>query len=174
MVEVLHSPTFTTDEPDQEHHPENIRCTPHTWRIFTKTAPERYASTSAAMYGRRGERPFINELMNQLQDFELHLIPLRQPASSNASAIRLATNRRHPPVQASDNSKTRSHFALWRYLCDHGEEMKKRHKKPTSALQEVVKELEDGSTTKVNFSKKVLGPVDAGHGNSQEDKGGNK
>ena len=65
-------------------------------------------------------------------------------------------------------------FGLWHYLRDHGEEMKKRHKKPTSALQEVVKELEDGSTTKVNFSKKVLGPVDAGHGNSQEDKKGNK
>ena len=174
VVEVLHSPTFTTDEPDQEHHPENVRCTPHTWRIFTKTAPERYASTSAAMYGRRGERPFINELMNQLQDFELHLIPLRQPASSNVSAIRLPINRRRPPVQASDNSKTRSHFALLHNLRDHGEDMKKWHKKPTSALQAWVKELEDRSTTKVNFSKKVVAPVDARHGNSQEDNGGNK
>ena len=53
-------------------------------------------------------------------------------------------------------------------------EMKRWHKKPTSALQEVVKELEDGSTTKVSFSKKMLAPVDAGHGHSQEDKGGNK
>ena len=34
--------------------------------------------------------------------------------------------------------------------------MKKWHKKPTSALQARVKELEDGSTTKVNFSKKGL------------------
>ena len=174
VVEVLHSPTFTTDEPDQEHHPENVRCTPHTWRIFTKTAPERYASTSAAMYGRRGERPFINELMNQLQDFELHLIPLRQPASSNASAIRLATNRRHPPVQASDNSKTRSHFALWRYLRDHGEYMKKWHKKPTPPLQAQIKELQDRSTTKVKSSNRVIAPVAAEHSNSRKNDRGNK
>ena len=52
--------------------------------------------------------------------------------------------------------------------------MKKWHKKPTSALQTWVKELEDRSTTKVNFSKKVVTPVDARHGNSQEDNGGNK
>ena len=161
MVEVLHSPTFTTDEPDQEHHPENVRCTPHTWRIFTKTAPERYASTSAAMYGRRGERPFINELMNQLQDFELHLIPLRQPASSNVSAIRLTINRRRPPVQASDNSRTRSRTALWHYLRDHGEDMKRWHKKPTSALQARIKELQDRSDTKVKSSKRVIAPVAA-------------
>ena len=174
MVEMLHSPTFIPDKPDQEHDPENVRCTPHMWRIFTKTAPERYASTFAAMYDRGGERPFINELINKLQNFELHLIPLHQPASSNVSAIRLPINRRRPPVQASDNSKTRSHFALLHNLRDHGEDMKKRHKKPTSALQAWVKELEDRSTTKVNFSKKVVAPVDARHGNSQEDNGGNK
>ena len=98
VVEMLHSPTFIPDEPDQEHYSENIRCTPHMWRIFTKTAPERYASTFAAIYDRGGERPFINELINKLQDFELHLIPPRQPASSNVSAIRLAINRRCPPV----------------------------------------------------------------------------
>ena len=70
------------------------------------------ASTFAAMYDRGGERTFIKELINKLQDFELHLIPLYQPASSNISAIRLTINRRRPPVQASDNIKTRSGFAL--------------------------------------------------------------
>jgi len=65
-------------------------------------------------------------------------------------------------------------FALWHYLHDHGEDMKKWHKKTTSTRQARVKELEDRSTTKVNFSKKVVAPVDVGHGNSQEDNGGNK
>ena len=73
MVEMLHSPTFIPDEPDQEHDPERVRCTPNMWRIFTKTAPERYASTFAAMYGRRERRPLINELIYILADFELHL-----------------------------------------------------------------------------------------------------
>jgi len=77
VVEMLHSPTFIPDEPDQEHDPERVRCTPNMWCIFTKTAPERYASTFAAMYGRGERRPLINELINTLQDFELHLTSLR-------------------------------------------------------------------------------------------------
>ena len=44
-----------------------------------------------------------------------------QPASSNVSDIK----RRRPPGGANDNSKTTLRFALWHYLCDHGEDMKK-------------------------------------------------
>ena len=73
MVEMLHSPTFTPDKSDQERDPERVRCTPNMWRIFTKTAPERYASTCAAMYGRGERRPLLNELIYILTDFELHL-----------------------------------------------------------------------------------------------------
>ena len=52
------------------------------WRTFTKTAPERYASTFAAMYGRGRRRPLIDDLVNRLQDFELHLNPLRARVSA--------------------------------------------------------------------------------------------
>ena len=76
LVEMLHSPTFIPDEPDQEHDPERVRCTRNMWRIFTKTTPKKYASTFAARYGRGERRPLINELINKLQDFELHLTPL--------------------------------------------------------------------------------------------------
>lgn len=55
VVEMLRSPIFIPDEPDQEHDPGRVRCTQSMWHIFTKTAPERYASSCAAMYG-RGER----------------------------------------------------------------------------------------------------------------------
>ena len=82
VVEMLHSPDFIPDEPDQEHDPERVRCTPNMWRTFTKTAPERYASTFAAMYGRGERRPLISELVNKLQDFELHLSPLRACVSA--------------------------------------------------------------------------------------------
>lgn len=220
VVEMLHSPDFIPDEPDQEHDPERVRCTPNMWRTFTKTAPERYASTFAAMYGRGERRPLISELVNKLQDFELHLSPLRacvsaitkvaekldrmenkqediidklstvpeadksvvvtdtsngdqnsqnslleglinlissQPVASNVSAIK----RRRSPARASDNSKTTSRFALWHYLRDHGEDMKEWHKQPTPVLQARVRELQDKSTTKVNFSKKVIAPVAA-------------
>ena len=83
---------------------------------------------------------------NSLLDGLIKLVS-SQPASVNVSAIK----RRRPPARASDNSKTTPRFALWRYLRDHGEDMKKWHKKPTPALQAWVKELQDRSTTKVNF-----------------------
>ena len=90
-----------------------------------------------------------------------------QPASSNVSAIK----RRDPPAHASDNSKTMTRMALWHYVRDHGEDMKKWHKKPTPALQAWVKELQDRSTTKVN-SKNMIAPVAEGHGNSHKNDGG--
>ena len=82
VVEMLHSPTLLPDEPDQEHDPERVRYTPNMWHMFTKTAPERYAITFAAMYGRGEGRPFINELNNKIQDFELHLTSLQACGSS--------------------------------------------------------------------------------------------
>ena len=183
------------------------------WHTFTKTAPERYASTFAAAYGRGERRPLIDDLVNRLQDFELHLNPLRacvsaitrivekldrmeskqediidelstkrdadgsmvdedqnsqnppmeelinlvssRPTSSNISAIK----RGRPPARGNDNGKTITCLALWHYLRDHGEDMKKWHKKPTSALQTWIKELQDKSTTKVKSSKRVIAPV---------------
>ena len=95
---------------------------------------------------------------------------LHRPASSNISAIK----RRHRPAQPSDNSKTTSRFALWHDVRDRGEDMKKWHKKPTPALQARVKELQDRSTTKVNFPKKVIVPVAVGHSNSHKNDRGNQ
>ena len=106
---------------------------------------------------------------NSLQDRLIKFIS-SQPASQNVSAIK----RRRPPAQTSDNSKTMVRFALWRYLRDHGEDMKKWHKKPTPALQARVKELHDRSTTKMNFSKTVIAPVAAEHGISRKTNRGNK
>ena len=77
VVEMLHSPSFIHDEPDQEHDPERVKCTPNMWCTFTKTAPERYASMFAAIYGRGERRPLINDLVNRLHDSDLHLNCLR-------------------------------------------------------------------------------------------------
>ena len=93
-----------------------------------------------------------------------------QPASSGISAMK----RRRAPARASDNSKTMLRIALWNYLRQHGENVKKWHKKPTPALQARVKELQDRSTTKVNFSKNVIAPVVAGHGNNCKNDRDNK
>lgn len=84
VVETLPDRAFVPDNPNQEHDPERARCTPNTWRIFTRTAPERYASTLAAMYGRGQKRPLLNGLINRLHDTELLLTPLRACVSVTA------------------------------------------------------------------------------------------
>jgi len=56
----------------------------------------------------------------------------------------------------------------------HGEDMKKWHRKHIPALQAWVKELQDSSTTKVNFSKMVTAPFAAGHGKSHKNDRGKK
>ncbi|XP_021236236.1 uncharacterized protein LOC110389699 [Numida meleagris] len=228
VVEMLHDPGFIPDDPNQEHDPERIRCTPDMWHPFTRTAPEKYAGTLSAMYGRGERRPPMGELISRLHDFEIHLTPLQVYASatvkvterldrlesdhddiieeltslphddkpddnqdyrdtlreglSNLFSSQLASSnisatirRRHPPAQASDNSKTMSRVALWRFLRDHGEDMKKWHKKPTPALQAWATELLAKSITKAKSSA----PVAAGCGKSrkgpdQKNKGGNK
>lgn len=81
MVEMLHDCTFIPD-PNQEHDLERVRCTPSLWHMFTRTAPERYASTLAAMYGRGERRSLLNELISRLHDFKVHLTPIRACVSA--------------------------------------------------------------------------------------------
>ena len=75
VVEMLHSHAFIPDNPNQEHDPEKVRCTPNMWSKLTRTAPENCTSTLAAMYGRGERRPHLNELISRLHDFELRLTP---------------------------------------------------------------------------------------------------
>lgn len=63
-----------------------------------------------------GDQAYQNSLLDGL----IKLFSSR-PASSHVSAIK----RRYPPAQPSDNSKTMSRIALWRYLHDHGEDTKR-------------------------------------------------
>ena len=107
-----------------------------------------YSTSQLHAVFQNSQTPPLEELINLVSS---------RSTSSNISAIK----RRCPPARGNDNSKTITHLALWRYLRDHGEDMKKWHKKPTSALQARIKELQDRSTTKVKSSKRVIAPVAA-------------
>ena len=61
MVEMICSPDFILDEPDQEHDPERVRCTPNMWRTFTKTAPESMDAMEYAQFMKQdGNQDFKN------------------------------------------------------------------------------------------------------------------
>ena len=78
----------------------------------------------------------IRDTADEDQDYQNSLLEgliklvSSQPASSGISAMK----RRRAPARASDNSKTMLRIALWNYLRQHGENVKKWHKKPTPAL----------------------------------------
>jgi len=73
----------------------------------------------------------VSETPDEEQDYQNSLLKgvikliSSLPVSSNISAIK----SRCPHTQASDNSKTVLCIALWHYLHEHGEDMKKWHKK---------------------------------------------
>jgi len=91
VVEMLYYPVFVPNDPRQDHDPERVRGTPDIWQKFTRTAPERYTGTLAAMLDRYEDqqRPPVFELILMLQNFEQKLLP------SNAfiSAISQVTDR---------------------------------------------------------------------------------
>eukprot|EP00076_Gallus_gallus_P040514 XP_025006052.1 uncharacterized protein LOC112532368 isoform X3 [Gallus gallus] len=67
------------------------------------------------------------------------------PVSSKFSAI----EGKRFPARVRNNNKTASHVALWRYLRDHGEDMRKWHDQDTPVLRALVRELQNRPTTSV-------------------------
>lgn len=68
-----------------------------------------------------------------------------------------AIKGKRPPPRAKDRSKFMSRAALWSYLREHGEDMRKWHDEPTPALRARVRELQSSSTAT------EVAPVTAGN-----------
>ena len=79
--------------------------------------------------------------------------PSSSPVSSKISAIESKRFR----AQVRNNNRTASRVALWRYLHDHGEDMRKWHDQNTPVLRARVRELQNRPTTS------VVAPVTTGN-----------
>ena len=75
------------------------------------------------------------------------------PVSSKISAI----EGKRFPARVRNNNRTASRVALWRYLRDHGEDMRKWHDQDTPVLRARVRELQNRPTTS------VVAPVTTGN-----------
>lgn len=75
------------------------------------------------------------------------------PVSSKISAI----EGKCFPARVRNNSRTASRAALWRYLRDHGEDIRKWHDQDTPVLRARVRELQNRPTTS------VVAPVTTGN-----------
>ena len=83
--------------------------------IIDELSTKRDADGSLVDEDQNSQNPPLEELINLVSS---------RPTSSNISAIK----RGRPPARGNDNSKTITCLALWHYLRDHGEDMKKWHK----------------------------------------------
>ena len=58
VVEMLHSPDFIPDEPDQEHDPERVRCTPNVVYIHKDCTRKVCQYICSNVWQRRKKTPY--------------------------------------------------------------------------------------------------------------------
>jgi len=80
--------------------------------IIDELSTKRDADGSLVDEDQNSQNPPLEELINLVSS---------RPTSSNISAFK----RGRPPARGNGNGKTITCLALWHYLCDHGEDMKK-------------------------------------------------
>ncbi|XP_072186301.1 uncharacterized protein [Excalfactoria chinensis] len=73
VVEMLYSPNFRHDDPNQLHDPETVRVSRLMWRAFTRTAPREHASALAIIYGTGAREPPVSELIDKIHGIELFI-----------------------------------------------------------------------------------------------------
>ena len=100
------------------------------------------------------QRGLMKELIKLM---EIQLMKADGPSSSPVSSKISATEGKCFPAQARNASKITSWMALWHYLRDRGEDMRKWHDQDTPVLQARVRELQNRPTTS------VVAPVTTGN-----------
>ncbi|GAB0209789.1 hypothetical protein GRJ2_003444600 [Grus japonensis] len=156
--------------------PDKVQRTRPTWRKFVRSTPSSYTNSLAVMDWKSKEAPTVDEVAGRLRQYEESL------SSSLVSAVeKLSWDFQQfredmsysPPVWTSISairSKCSSaqerryrgytpRCALWFYLRDLGEDMRKWDGKNASTLEAQVRELQGKTITKGDSSRKNTAPV---------------
>ena len=106
------------------------------------------------------QRGLMKELIKLM---EIQLMKADGPSSSPVSSKISATEGKCFPAQARNASKITSWMALWHYLRDRGEDMRKWHDQTTPVLRARVRELQSrsrsGVVAPVTTGNKQRGPA---------------
>ena len=100
------------------------------------------------------QRGLMKELIKLMK---IQLIKEDGSPSSPVTSKISATEGKRFPARVRNNNRTASRVALWRYLRDHGEDMRKWHDQDTPVLRARVRELQNRPTTS------VVAPVTTGN-----------
>ncbi|KAK4810684.1 hypothetical protein QYF61_007484 [Mycteria americana] len=167
------------DDEQPPKGPDEVQCTRPLWWKLVRNAPSSCANSLAILTWKDGEGTTVDEAASQLREYKESI------SSSLVSAVeklsrkfqRLEEDRSYfPPVRTSvsairsqrSSAQERGYRGytprgtLWFYLRDHGEDMRKWDRKPTSTLEARVRELQGKTITKGGSSRKIDALVSSG------------
>ncbi|XP_049650026.1 uncharacterized protein LOC126035459 isoform X2 [Accipiter gentilis] len=176
VLETIH---HDLDNPQLPKDPDEVQCTRPMWRKFVRSAPWSYANALAVTSWKDEEAPTVEEVARQLHQYEENLSSSLQACilaveklsqdvqqikedmsystlvRTNVSAIRSERSS----AQEREYRRYTTRGALWFYLCDHAEDMRKWDGKTTLVLNARVHELRGKTTTKGDSTRKNAAPV---------------
>ena len=178
---VLEMIYYDPDSLQLPRDPDEVQCTRPMWRKFVRSAPSSYANPLAVLSWKDEEAPTVDEMARQLRQYEENLSSslracvsaVEKLSEKSEELIELIKNSYSPPVQTNISAIRSEHSSdqereyrrytprgtLWFYLRDHGEDMRKWDRKPTSVLDARVRELKGKTTRKGDSSRKDAAPV---------------
>ncbi|GAB0209721.1 hypothetical protein GRJ2_003437800 [Grus japonensis] len=159
VLEVIYS---DLDDEEVSKDPENVLCTRATWRKVIQSAPASYSNSLAAMYCPDMDTPTVEKVSSWLQNFEENLCT---SSSLWASALAIRDTPRNQscpaPVRGKGSPRRMPRGALWFFLRDQGEDMRKWDGEPTFKLEARVRELRGKTAVKKGTPKKAVSVVAA-------------
>ena len=178
---VLEMIYYDPDSLQLPRDPDEVQCTRPMWRKFVRSAPSSYANPLAVLTWKDEEAPTVDEMARQLRQYEENLSSslracvsaVEKLSEKSEKLIELIEKSYSPPVQTNISAIRSEHSSdqereyrrytprgtLWFYLRDHGEDMRKWDRKPTSVLDARVRELKGKTTRKGDSSRKDAAPV---------------
>ncbi|GAB0208044.1 hypothetical protein GRJ2_003270100 [Grus japonensis] len=159
VLEVLHS---DLDDDEVSKDPEDVLCTWAMWRKVIQSAPVSYSNIFAVMYYPDLDTPTVEKVSSWLQNFEENLCT-SSPLWASVLAVRgTPRNQSSPaPVRGKGSPRFMPHGALWFFLRDQGEDVRKWDGEFTFKLEARICELRGKTAVKKGSPKKAVSIVAA-------------
>uniref|UniRef100_A0A663EIB6 Uncharacterized protein n=1 Tax=Aquila chrysaetos chrysaetos TaxID=223781 RepID=A0A663EIB6_AQUCH len=142
------------------YNPEYVLCTRAMWRKVIQSGPASYSNSLAAMYCLDMDIPSVERVSSWLQNFEVNLCTSSFLGDSALAVRGIPRNQSSPAaVRGKGSPRCMPCDALWFFLHDQGEDMRKWDGELAFKLEASVCELRGKSAVKKGSPKKAVSVV---------------
>ncbi|XP_039240626.1 uncharacterized protein LOC120323903 [Pipra filicauda] len=157
VVEVIYS-DLNNDSVSKD--PEDVPCTMAMWRKVIQSAPASYSNSLAALYYPEMDTPTVERASFWLKNLEETLCTSSSLQTSTSAVKGSPRNQSSPAlIRGKESPRQMTRGALWFFLCDQGEDMRKWDGEPTFKLEARVRELKEKRAVKKGPPKKTVNIV---------------